>query len=58
MGPVEALELAKSKEEEAVRMYEKLSQEYPAAKEIFIFLMAEEEKHRALIEKKIYDLTK
>ena len=37
MGPVEALRLAMSKEEEAMRIYDKLSVEYPSVKNIFIF---------------------
>jgi len=58
MGPVEALKLALIKEVETARMYEKFSGEYPTAKEIFIFLAGEEQKHKNLIEKKIYELTK
>jgi len=58
MGPVEALKLALTKEIEAASMYEKFSWEYPIAKEIFIFLAGQEQKHKNLIEKKIYELTK
>jgi len=58
MGPVEALRLAKSKEIEAAEMYSKFSQKFPVAKEIFIFLMSEEEKHKLLIEKKISEMTR
>ncbi len=58
MGPIEALKLALSKEVEAIEMYSKFSTEYPIAKEIFIFLTGEEQKHKQLIEKKIYELTK
>ena len=58
MGPIEALELAKSKEAQAISMYERFSQEYKAAKDIFLFLKGEEEKHKLLIEKKIFELTK
>ena len=58
MGPVEALKFALTKEIEAARMYAKFSEEYPIAKEIFIFLSGEEQKHEKLIEKKIYELTK
>lgn len=58
MGPVEALELALSKEIEAMDMYKKFLGEYPVAKEIFEFLANEEYKHKELIEKKIYELTK
>jgi len=58
MGPIEALKLALSKEIEAMEMYDKFSAEYPTAKDIFIFLSGEEQKHKKLIEKKIYELTK
>ncbi len=58
MGPVDALKLAKSKETEAAQMYEKFAQKFPVAKEIFSFLMTEEEKHKKLIEDKIIEITK
>lgn len=58
MGPIEALELALKKEIETKEMYEKFSFEFPVAKEIFIFLMGEEEKHKLLIEKRIMELQK
>jgi len=56
MGPIEALELAVSKEIEARDMYEKFIYQYPETKEIFTFLMNEEEKHKQLIEKRIAEL--
>jgi rubrerythrin len=58
MGPIEALKLALSKEIEAARMYEKFSGEYPVAKDIFSFLVGEEQKHKKLIEKRIAKLSK
>jgi rubrerythrin len=58
MGPVEALKLALQKEIEAAQMYEKFSIEYPTAKETFIYLKGEEEKHKILIEKEITQMTK
>ena len=58
MTPVEALKVALSKEIEAADLYQKFSAEYPVAKEIFIFLASEEQKHKALIEKKIVELTR
>jgi len=58
MGPVEALKLALSKETEAVETYRKFAQDYPAAKEIFIFLMGQEQNHEQLIQKKIEELTR
>ncbi len=57
MGPIDALRLALSKEVEAIELYEKYSTEYPVAKEIFLFLSEEEQKHKQLIEKKIYELS-
>ncbi|MDD2679344.1 MAG: ferritin family protein [Candidatus Omnitrophica bacterium] len=56
MGPVEALKLALEKEIEAKNLYESFIARYPQTKEIFTFLMNEEEKHRQLIEKKIVEL--
>jgi len=58
MGPVEALKLALSKEIEAAKMYKEFSQDYPAAKETFLFLMNQEENHEQMIQKKIQELTK
>lgn len=57
MGSVEALELALSKEMEAIQVYQDFSVRYPETKEIFIFLMNEEQKHKQLIEKRISELT-
>ncbi len=56
MGPVEALELALEKEIAAKNLYDNFSVKYPETKDIFIFLMNEEDKHRQLIEKKIVEL--
>lgn len=56
MGPIEALELALQKELESIGIYRKFSADYPAAKDIFFFLLGEEEKHKLLIEKKIVEL--
>jgi len=58
MGPIEALKLALTKEIEAAELYQKFSSDYPVAKDIFLFLMNEEEKHKKLIEKKIQELSK
>lgn len=53
MGPVEALQLALSKEREAEQMYKDFAGKFPAARETFEFLAGEEQKHALLIEKKI-----
>ena len=58
MGPVEALKLALSKEVEAAKMYGKFAQDYPAAREIFLFLESQENNHEQMIQKKIEELTK
>ena len=54
----EALKLALSKEQEAVVAYKKLLAEHPVLKDLFYFLLNEEEKHVAMIEKKIAELYK
>ncbi len=58
MDCLEALNLALSKEIETREIYRRYSGEYTVAKDIFLFLMGEEEKHKQLIEKKIVELTK
>lgn len=58
MGPVEALQFALSKEIEAVEMYKRFAINHPVAKDTFLFLQGEEEKHKKLIEKRILELTK
>lgn len=52
----EALKLALSKEQEAVVAYKKLLVEHPGLKDLFYFLLNEEEKHVSMIEKKIAEL--
>lgn len=56
MGPVEALELALKKEEDSISAYQKFSIEFPTAKETFLFLLNEEEKHKKMIQEKIVEL--
>ncbi len=58
MIPVEALKLALSKEIEAIGLYQKFSRDYPIAKDMFLFLADEEQKHKKLIEDKISELTR
>jgi len=58
MIELEALKLALSKEQNAVETYKKLLVEHPALKELFYFLLNEEEKHVAMVEKKIAELYK
>jgi rubrerythrin len=58
MGPVDALKLALNKEQGSIELYNKLNLEHPALKELFLFLVNEEEKHKQLIEKKIQEVTR
>lgn len=58
MIPLEALKLALAQEIEAIKLYDRLNLEHPTLKEIFLFLINEEQKHKQLIEKKIVELTK
>jgi len=58
MGPIEALKLALSKEIEAIELYRRLSRDYPVARETFLYLSGEEEKHKRVLEEKIYELSK
>ena len=58
MGPVEALNLALSKEVQSIELYNKLSVDHPELQETLLFLVNEEEKHKLLIQKKIYELTR
>ncbi|MDP2940435.1 MAG: hypothetical protein Q8O13_10250 [Candidatus Omnitrophota bacterium] len=56
MIQIEALKLALSKEQNAVEAYKRLLAEHPALKDLFYFLLNEEQKHVAMIEKKIAEL--
>jgi len=58
MGPVDALKLALAKEMDSIKLYNKLNLEHPALKELLLFLVNEEEKHKLLIEKKISEITR
>ncbi len=58
MGPIEALELALSKEKASIQLYNKLYLEHAGIKDLFLFLINEEEKHKQLIEKKMVKLRK
>lgn len=58
MTPVEALQLALTKEQSAIDLYERLSRKYTAIKELLLFLLNQEEKHKKLIQDKIQELTR
>ncbi len=56
MVAIDALKIALSKEKEAVEVYKKLLIQHPVLKDLFDFLINEEEKHVVMIEKKISEL--
>jgi len=58
MGPVEALRLAVNREESSIKLYQGFAEEFPVAKDVFLFLLDEEEKHKKLLEQKIYELSR
>lgn len=58
VGPVEALKMALAREEASVELYRRLSAEHKVAEDIFTFLFNEENKHKVLIEKRIFELMK
>ncbi len=60
MTNVEVLEIALSNEEKSIELYQKLIADHPDSdlKDIFYSLLTEEQKHKSVIEKKIYELTK
>jgi rubrerythrin len=58
MVPIEALKLALSEEAKAIVLYRELSIKHSAVREVFDFLITEEEKHQQLLENKIAELTK
>ena len=58
MIDIEVLRLALSKEEDAIKTYQKLLVEHPNLKDLLYLLVTEEQKHKKLIEKKIVELSK
>ncbi len=58
MGPIEALNMALAREEASIELYRRFAVEHKVAEDIFLFLFNEENKHKALIEKKIFELMK
>ena len=58
MTPVEALKLALDKEVEAIELYSSLDFNHPEIREIFDFLVNEEQKHKQLLEKRIFQMTR
>lgn len=58
MSPIEALNLALAREEDAIELYRRFAEEHKVAEDVFLFLFNEENKHKTLIEKKIFELTR
>ena len=58
MIPLEALKLALSKEIESITLYKRLGVDHPGLRDVFDFLIIEEERHKKLMEGKIQELTK
>ena len=56
MIDIEVLRLALAKEEDAIKVYQKLLAEHPNLKDLLYLLVTEEQKHKALIEKKLVEL--
>lgn len=58
MIDIEVLRLALAKEEEAIKIYKELLANHPNLKDLLYLLVTEEQKHKALIEKKIFELSR
>ena len=58
MTPIEVLKMALSKEEASIKLYENLSKENQAVRDLLLTLKDEEYKHKSLLEKKIAEYTK
>ncbi len=58
MTPVEALKLALAKENTSITLYTDLSNKLPEIRELVLFLLNEEQKHKKMIEEKIVEVTK
>jgi rubrerythrin len=58
MTVVEALKLALEKERNSIKLYRDLSQKHSGIKDLFDFLITEEQKHEKLITEKIVAVTK
>lgn len=60
MVPVEALKLALNQEIQAIKLYQGLAIKFPGneIKDTFNFLINEEQRHKRLVEKLIYKMTR
>ena len=57
MIDIDVLQLALSKEASSIKLYQRILADYPTLKDLAYLLITEEQKHKALIEKKIAELT-
>ncbi len=57
MGPIEALRQAVNREEASIKLYQGFAEQFSVAKDVFLFLLDEEEKHKKMLEQKIYELS-
>ncbi len=58
MSPVEALQLALTKEQNSIDLYQRLSLRHKELSDLLSMLIIEEEKHKKLIEEKMRELTR
>lgn len=58
MTTAEVLRIALSREEDAIKLYSKLSNQHSEIRDLLMQLVTEEQKHKKLIEKKMAELKK
>ncbi len=58
MTGTEALKIALAKEEGSIKLYKKLALEHKEISDLLLSLLNEEEKHKKMIEKRIFELTR
>ena len=58
MFEIEALQLALSKEEEAIKLYNESAIKHPDLKYLFYNMVTEEQKHKKWLEEKIVEMTR
>jgi rubrerythrin len=58
MTPTEALKIALEKEEASIKLYTDLPKQHSSLKDLYLFLINEEYKHKRLIKDKISEITR
>ena len=58
MTAVEALQLALTKEQNAIDLYDRMAGKYPEIREMLQSLIIEEQKHKKMIQEKIQEITR